>query len=111
MPRSATTPTSTARCASSRSATGRAGAASSSAAYPATGNHDFATKDAQDYYDFFGERGGPFDEYYSYDLGAWHVAQRGLLGVLKLDLRTDGYDFEFLPVAGKSFTYRLRRCR
>ena len=33
--------------------------------YPATGNHDFATKDAQGYYDFFGERGGPFDEYYA----------------------------------------------
>jgi acid phosphatase type 7 len=25
-------------------------------------------------------------------------------GVLELDLRPDGYDFEFLPVAGKSFT-------
>jgi acid phosphatase type 7 len=41
---------------------------------PATGNHDEATKNAQGYWDFFGERGGPYDRYYySYDLGPWHV--------------------------------------
>jgi hypothetical protein len=41
---------------------------------PATGNHDHSTKDAQGYWEFFGERGGPYDRYYySYDLGAWHV--------------------------------------
>jgi hypothetical protein len=41
---------------------------------PATGNHDEATKDAQGYWDYFGDRGGPFDRYYySYDLGGWHV--------------------------------------
>ena len=41
---------------------------------PATGNHDFGVKDAAAYADYFGEAGGPFDQYYySYDLGAWHV--------------------------------------
>ena len=41
---------------------------------PATGNHDEATKDAQGYYNYFGDRGGPFDKYYySYDLGSWHL--------------------------------------
>ena len=41
---------------------------------PATGNHDNSTKNAQGYWDFFGERGGPYDRYYySYDIGAWHV--------------------------------------
>jgi acid phosphatase type 7 len=41
---------------------------------PTTGNHDEATKNAQGYWDFFGERGGPYDRYYySYDLGPWHV--------------------------------------
>ena len=42
---------------------------------PTTGNHDNATKDARGYADYFGGRGGPFDRYYySYDIGAWHVA-------------------------------------
>jgi hypothetical protein len=27
-------------------------------------------------------------------------------GVLKLTLRPDGYDWEFLPIAGESFTER-----
>jgi acid phosphatase type 7 len=41
---------------------------------PAPGNHDHATKNAQGYWDFFGEKGGPYDRYYySYDLGPWHV--------------------------------------
>jgi acid phosphatase type 7 len=41
---------------------------------PATGNHDEATKNAQGYWDYFGEKGGPYDKYYySYDLGSWHV--------------------------------------
>ena len=42
--------------------------------HPATGNHDYATKDAEGFHEYFGDRGGPFDRYYySYDLGAWHV--------------------------------------
>ena len=41
---------------------------------PATGNHDHETKDAQGYWEYFGDRGGPYDRYYySYDLGSWHV--------------------------------------
>jgi Calcineurin-like phosphoesterase len=41
---------------------------------PATGNHDEATENAQGYWEYFGERGGPYDKYYySYDLGSWHV--------------------------------------
>jgi acid phosphatase type 7 len=41
---------------------------------PVTGNHDHSTEDAQGYWEFFGEQGGPFDKYYyTYDLGSWHV--------------------------------------
>lgn len=41
---------------------------------PATGNHEFATKDAGGYFDYFGEAAGEFDKYYySYNLGAWHI--------------------------------------
>jgi hypothetical protein len=41
---------------------------------PATGNHEHSTTDAQGYWEYFGSRGGPYDNYYySYDLGAWHV--------------------------------------
>jgi 3',5'-cyclic AMP phosphodiesterase CpdA len=41
---------------------------------PATGNHDESTKNAQGYWDYFGDRGGPYDKYYySYDLGSWHL--------------------------------------
>jgi acid phosphatase type 7 len=41
---------------------------------PATGNHDFATENAAGYYAYFGDAGGPFDQYYySYDLGEWHI--------------------------------------
>jgi hypothetical protein len=41
---------------------------------PATGNHDHSTTNAQGYWNYFGEKGGPYDRYYySYDLGAWHV--------------------------------------
>ena len=56
--------------------------------FPATGNHDEATKNAQGYWDFFGPRGGPYDEYYySYDLGSWHFV------VLNSDCwRVDGCD-------------------
>jgi len=55
---------------------------------PTTGNHDNATKDAEGYHRYFGDRGGPFDEYYySYDLGSWHVV------VLNSDCwRVDGCD-------------------
>jgi len=58
--------------------------------YPATGNHDMSTKNAQGYWDYFDARGGPYDEYfYSYELGNWHVV------VLNSDCwRVGGCDLE-----------------
>jgi hypothetical protein len=39
--------------------------------YPAPGNHEFHTANAQGYRDYFGARAPAL--YYSYDLGAWHL--------------------------------------
>lgn len=42
--------------------------------YPSPGNHDYSTKDAAPYFEYFGERAGPPGlGYYSYDLGDWHI--------------------------------------
>lgn len=41
---------------------------------PAVGNHDYGTRNAQGYFDYFGERAGtPGEGWYSYDAGGWHV--------------------------------------
>ena len=41
---------------------------------PAPGNHEYATRDAAGYYEYWGERAGdPAKGYYSYDIGSWHV--------------------------------------
>ena len=41
---------------------------------PAVGNHDFGETKAAGYHEYWGERGGEFDQYYySYDVGAWHI--------------------------------------
>jgi len=41
---------------------------------PAPGNHDYKTKGAAPYFDYFGERAGPAGRgYYSYDVGDWHL--------------------------------------
>ncbi|HET8586318.1 MAG TPA: metallophosphoesterase [Candidatus Limnocylindria bacterium] len=41
---------------------------------PAPGNHDYATKGAQGYFDYFASAAGPPDRgYYAYDLGAWRI--------------------------------------
>ena len=41
---------------------------------PAVGNHEFHSKDAAYYFDYFGKvAGDPKDGFYSYDLGAWHI--------------------------------------
>lgn len=41
---------------------------------PAPGNHEYQTKDAVPYYEYFGESAGePGKGYYSYDLGDWHI--------------------------------------
>jgi len=41
---------------------------------PAAGNHDYETRNARGYFDYFGEAAGNRGEgYYSYDLGAWHI--------------------------------------
>ena len=43
--------------------------------HPVTGNHDYYTTGAIPYYDYFGAAAGPRSlGYYSYDLGAWHIA-------------------------------------
>lgn len=41
---------------------------------PAPGNHEFHSKGANFYFQYFGKAAGdPKDGFYSYDLGAWHV--------------------------------------
>jgi len=41
---------------------------------PAAGNHEYETRNAKGYFDYFGEAAGSRGEgYYSYDLGAWHI--------------------------------------
>jgi acid phosphatase type 7 len=41
---------------------------------PAAGNHEYETRDASAYFDYFGEAAGTRGKgYYSYDLGAWHI--------------------------------------
>lgn len=41
---------------------------------PAVGNHEYGTRGAQGYFDYFGSLAGePGRGWYSYDVGAWHV--------------------------------------
>ena len=41
---------------------------------PSPGNHDYDTRNAEPYYQYFGERAGPGKRgYYSFDIGDWHV--------------------------------------
>jgi len=41
---------------------------------PVPGNHDYNTKDARGYFDYFGDRAGPTGRgFYSYNLGGWHI--------------------------------------
>src|SRR3954454_24493286 len=41
---------------------------------PAVGNHEFHSKDAAYYFEYFGKAAGdPGDGFYSYDLGSWHI--------------------------------------
>ena len=41
---------------------------------PTPGNHDYVTPGAEPYFDYFGEAAGdPETDYYSYDLGEWHI--------------------------------------
>ena len=43
-------------------------------AYPVAGNHEYQTKNAQGYYQYYGSRAhDPTKGYYSYDLGNWHL--------------------------------------
>lgn len=42
--------------------------------YPVPGNHEYATKDASGYFEYFGNvAGDPTKGYYSYEVGDWHV--------------------------------------
>ena len=42
--------------------------------HPSPGNHEYKTKDAGEYFDFFGARAGERGKgYYSFNLGAWHI--------------------------------------
>ena len=101
---------------------------------PVAGNHEHKTPGAAGYFDYFGAAAGPRGRgYYSFDIGAWHLialnsncadlpagdgcaegatqnvsAVRDFtsLGVLEMTLYPDGYSWEFVPVAGDSFTDR-----
>jgi Calcineurin-like phosphoesterase/Glycosyl hydrolase family 99 len=42
--------------------------------YPVVGNHEYGTRDAEGYFDYFGAAAGsPDTGYYSYELAGWHV--------------------------------------
>ncbi len=42
--------------------------------YPVPGNHEYHSREAQPYFDYWGARAGvPGKGYYSFDLGAWHI--------------------------------------
>jgi hypothetical protein len=42
--------------------------------HPAVGNHEYGTRAASGYFDYFGPAAGdPATGYYSFDLGAWHL--------------------------------------
>lgn len=42
--------------------------------YATPGNHEYESPGAAPYFDYFGERAGPYGlGYYSYEVGAWHV--------------------------------------
>jgi hypothetical protein len=42
--------------------------------YPAIGNHEYLTRQARGYFEYFGRRAGNPDQgWYSYDLASWHV--------------------------------------
>jgi acid phosphatase type 7 len=42
--------------------------------YPVVGNHEYYTKDAAPYYQYFGKAAGePTKGYYSYNIGSWHI--------------------------------------
>jgi len=42
--------------------------------HPSPGNHEYVTKDASGYFDYFGARAGERGRgYYSFDLGTWHL--------------------------------------
>jgi hypothetical protein len=42
--------------------------------FPSVGNHEYLTKNASGYFNYFGAAAGdPQKGYYSYDLGAWHI--------------------------------------
>lgn len=41
---------------------------------PSAGNHDYATRNAQGYFNYFGSRAGDSDKgYYTYELGSWSM--------------------------------------
>ena len=61
------------------------------------GNHEYQTANAAGYYGYFGAAAGdPAKGSYAHDLGAWRV--------LKLTLHPTSYDFQLVPVAGRTYT-------
>jgi hypothetical protein len=45
-----------------------------SISHPTPGNHEYFTRDAKGYFDYFGPAAGPRDKgFYSFDLGDWHI--------------------------------------
>jgi len=54
---------------------------------PTPGDHDYKTKDAAPYYDYFGDNAGPRSlGYYSYDVGDWHVVALNSLACKKRNI-------------------------
>lgn len=52
---------------------------------PAPGNHDYHSRGARPYYEYFGANAGPAGRgYYSYDLGPWHIVSLNSEADMKL---------------------------
>jgi acid phosphatase type 7 len=60
---------------------------------PTLGNHDYNTKGAEGYFEYFGNRARPEGRsYYSYDLGTWHIVALNS----NIDARPEGLQGEWL---------------
>lgn len=60
---------------------------------PTLGNHDYNTKGAEGYFEYFGNRARPEGRsYYSYDLGTWHIIALNS----NIDARPEGSQGEWL---------------
>jgi hypothetical protein len=61
--------------------------------WPTLGNHDYNTRAATGYFEYFGKRAKPQGTtYYSYDLGTWHIIALNS----NIDARSEGFQGQWL---------------